>query len=661
MRCEDQAGFQLGHCELMCGITGFWGIGAEEGQMSLLAKRMTDCIRHRGPDDEGIWADGALGVGLGFRRLAILDLTAEGHQPMLSASGRFVMIFNGEVYNYLRFRPELEALGHHFRGHSDTEVMLAAFEEWGVAPAVQRFIGMFAIAVWDRQERSLQLIRDRLGIKPVYYGWSRGSFLFGSELKALRAHPDFDAEIDRDALALFFRHNYIPTPKTIYRAFRKLTPGTILTLHGAGDKGAAPQAYWSAREVAEGGVQEPFRGSEEAAAEELEALLLDSVGLRMIADVPLGAFLSGGIDSSTVVALMQAQSSQPVRTFTIGFQEDEYDEAADARNVARHLETEHTELYVTPAEAREVIPLLPSMYDEPFADSSQIPTYLISRLARQHVTVSLSGDGGDELFGGYNRYLWGRELWGRMSPYPGWLRRIGASSLRLLPPAAWDGLAQMLRPILPGPLRQKQVGVKVHKLAGVVGAPSPEALYLDLVSHWQEPTEIVSSGQEPPTVLTDSERWARLPDFTQRMMFLDLISYLPDDILTKVDRASMAVSLEARVPLLDHRVVEFAWRLPLEYKIQGSSGKHLLRQVLYRYVPRALVERPKMGFGVPIDSWLRGPLRGWAEDLLDPDLLQRQGYLRADPIREKWVEHQSGRRNWQYLLWDVLMFQAWLQ
>ena len=644
----------------MCGITGFWQAGSDEQELVFLAKHMADCLRHRGPDDEGTWVDGPTGVGLGFRRLAILDLTAEGHQPMLSASGRFVMVFNGEVYNYARFRPELESLGHRFRGRSDTEVMLAAFEEWGVAPAVQRFIGMFAIAVWDRREKCLHLIRDRLGIKPLYYGWTKGVLLFGSELKALRVHPAFEGEIDRDSLALFLRHNYIPTPKTIYRSFRKLPPGTILSLHSGSVSEVAPQPYWSARQVAEAGVQEPFTGSEDAAAEELEALLRDAVALRMIADVPLGAFLSGGIDSSTVVALMQAQSNLPVRTFTIGFHEADYDEAADARAVARHLETDHTELYVTPAEAQEVIPQLPTMFDEPFADSSQIPTYLISRLARQDVTVSLSGDGGDELFGGYNRYFWGRELWGRMSSYPSWLRRAGAGGLRLLTPGAWDGIAHLLQPLLPAALREKQVGSKLHKLAGVLGTPSPEALYRELVSHWPAPEEIVTSGKEAPTALTDPGRWARLPDFTQRMMFLDLVSYLPDDILTKVDRASMAVGLEARVPMLDHRVVEFAWRLPLELKVTGNSGKHILRQVLHRHVPRELVERPKMGFGLPIDSWLRGPLRTWAEDLLQDGLLQRQGYLRPGPVREKWNEHLSGTRNWQYLLWDVLMFQAWL-
>ena len=645
----------------MCGITGFWQVAADEAELHALAKRMSDCLRHRGPDDEGTWVDSALGVGLGFRRLAILDLTPDGHQPMLSASGRFVMIFNGEVYNYTRFRPELESLGHRFHSRSDTEVMLAAFEQWGVAAAVQRFIGMFAIAVWDQKDKALHLIRDRLGIKPVYYGWSKGALLFGSELKALRAHPSFEAEIDRDSLALFLRHNYVPTPNTIYRSFRKLPAGTILTLHNAGDSGATPQAYWSARDVVEAGVREPFVGSPEAAAEELEALLSDAVALRMIADVPLGAFLSGGIDSSTVVALMQAQSNQPVRTFTIGFHEDEYDEAADARDVARHLETDHTELYLTASEAQQVIPQLPEMFDEPFADSSQIPTYLVSRLARQEVTVSLSGDGGDELFGGYNRYFWGRELWGRISPFPTWLRGAGAGALRALRPETWNGAARVLRPVLPHALREKQVGDKLHKLAGVLGAQSPEALYLDLVSHWPKPADVVTHGAEAPTALTDPGRWARLPDFTQRMMYLDLVSYLPDDILTKVDRASMAVSLEARVPMLDHRVVEFAWRLPLEYKVRGNSGKHILRQVLYRHVPRALVERPKMGFGIPIDSWLRGPLRAWAEDLLDEHQLRRQGYLRPDPIRQKWNEHLSGARNWQYLLWDILMFQAWLQ
>ena len=646
----------------MCGIAGFWQdstLGDDE--LRVLAQRMADCLRHRGPDDDGTWADPAAGLALGFRRLAILDLTPEGRQPMLSASGRFVMIFNGEVYNFARLRAELEPLGHRFRSHSDTEVMLAAFEQWGVAAALPRFIGMFAIAAWDRRDRILYLIRDRLGIKPLYYGWSGGALLFGSELKALRAHPRFQGEIDRDSIALFLRHNYIPTPRSIYTAFHKLPAGTFLALHAPGESDAEPQVYWSAREAAEAGVRNPFRGTMEEASLELEALLADAVGLRMISDVPLGAFLSGGTDSSTVVAMMQAQSSLPVRTFTIGFREAEYDEAAHARDVARHLGTDHTELYVTPAEAREVIPSLAGMFDEPFADSSQIPTHLVSRLARRAVTVSLSGDGGDELFGGYNRYFWGRALWRRHKAVPGWLRRAAAAGLLGVAPDAWDRATRILRPVLPAPLRTRQVGDKLHKLAGLLTEESPEAMYLDLVTHWPDPASILVRGREPRTVLTDPGRWARVPDFTQSMMYMDLVSYLPDDILTKVDRASMAVSLEARVPLLDHRVVEFAWRLPLAFKVSGNEGKHVLRRVLHRHVPRRLVARPKMGFGIPIGEWLRGPLRPWAEDLLDRNRLHRQGFLHPAPIQEKWDEHQSGVRNWQYLLWDVLMFQAWLE
>jgi asparagine synthase (glutamine-hydrolysing) len=621
---------------------------------------MAEQMAHRGPDDAVEWVDASSGLALGFRRLAIVDLSPAGRQPMHSASGRYVIIFNGEVYNFRAVRAELEGRGHRFRGGSDTEVLLTAIEVWGLADAIRRFVGMFAFALWDRQERSLHLVRDRLGIKPLYYGWGDGTFLFGSELKALAAHPAFRPQIDRDALALFMRHGYVPAPYAIYRGVWKLPPGSILTLRSRDDRDALPAPFWSAREVVEDAVAEPFSGSEQEATSQLDELLREAVALRMIADVPLGAFLSGGIDSSTVVALMQAQSGQPVKTFTIGFHEGEYDEARHAAAVARHLGTDHTELTVTPEEARTVIPLLPTMFDEPFADSSQIPTYLVSQLARRHVTVSLSGDGGDELFGGYNRYFWGRSIWRRIGWAPLAVRALSTRALTALSPADWDRQFARLAPLLPPSLRQRTAGDKLHKLAGVLEVDSPEQLYWGLVSQWKE-TDLVIDGREPPTALTDRARWAALPDFTQRMMFLDLISYLPDDILAKVDRASMAVSLEARVPLLDHRVVAFAASLPLSLKIRDGQGKWLLRQVLYRYVPRELIERPKMGFGVPIDSWLRGPLREWAEELLDERRLRDEGFFQPQPIRLKWQEHLSGERNWQYQLWNVLQFQAWLE
>ncbi len=626
--------------------------------MQRVVQQMSQTLLHRGPDDGGIWVDAEAGIALGHRRLSILDLSPEGHQPMHSASSRYVIVFNGEIYNFLELRQELKSLGHRFRGHSDTEVMLASFSQWGVERAVGRFNGMFAFALWDRQEQVLHLSRDRLGEKPLYYGCIGQTFFFGSELKALKAHPRFQAEINRDALALYVRHNCIPAPYSIYQGIYKLPPGTILTWKGFGE--LIPMPYWSVQEAAEKGVANPFDGSEADAVAKLEALLQEAVALRMVADVPLGAFLSGGIDSSTVVALMQAQSSQPVKTFSIGFYEDSYNEAKDAKAVAQHLGCDHTELYVTPEEAIAVIPKLPTLYDEPFADSSQIPTFLVSQLARQHVTVTLSGDGGDELFAGYNRHFWGRSIWQKVGWVPRSVRQAGAHALTTLSPQTWDKLFFGFGSLLPSQIKQRQPGYKLHKLAEILAVDSPDSMYRGLVSHWKEPESLVLGSIEPPTTLTDPKKWARLRDFTQRMIFLDTVTYLPDDILTKVDRASMGVSLEARVPYLDHRLVEFAWQIPLEMKIRNGQGKWLLRQVLYKYVPQNLIERPKMGFGIPIDEWLRGSLRDWAEDLLDEKRLREEGFFNPQPIREKWTEHLSGDRNWQYYLWNILMFQAWI-
>lgn len=649
----------------MCGLTGFLNASpsmtAEE--LGVIVGQMAETLVHRGPDDAGQWVDAAAGVALGFRRLAILDLSPAGHQPMLSASKRYVIAYNGEVYNYQLLRQEIEAQGRAptFRGHSDTEVMLASFEAWGVLEAVRRFNGMFAFAVWDRKERELYLVRDRLGVKPMYYGWMGETFLFGSELKALRAHPDFRAEIDRNALVLYMQHNYVPSPYSIYRGIRKLPPGTLLRVK-AGETGVAePVPFWSAREIAERGSAEPFRGSEEEAVEQLDAILRDAVKLRMISDVPLGVFLSGGIDSSTVTALMQVQSERPVRTFSIGFHEDRFDEARYAKEIAHHLGTDHCELYVTPAEALAVIPKLPTLYDEPFADSSQIPTHLVSKMAREHVTVSLSGDGGDELFGGYNRYYWSRRLWHKIRWMPGGVRRTASRAIWALRPATWEAALDKVGRVLPSSLNPSAPAEKMVKVAEVLAADCPDALYKRLISHWKDPASLVLDGQEVPTALTDRSQWANLPDFTQRMMFLDLLTYLPDDILVKVDRASMGVSLEAREPLLDYRLVEFAWRLPLSMKIRGGQGKWILRQVLYRYVPQALIDRPKMGFAIPIGAWLRGPLRDWAEDLLEEGAMRSEGFLNPVPIRRKWTEHLSGSHEWQHYLWDVLMFQAWLR
>jgi asparagine synthase (glutamine-hydrolysing) len=630
----------------MCGFTGFWEPGLRDvAELSRRAAVMADSMVHRGPDDGGVWVDAAASLALGFRRLAIVDLSPHGHQPMESESGVHVIAFNGEVYNFAELRGELEPAGHRFRGHSDTEVMLAAIEQWGLEAAVRRFVGMFAFALWDRQKQRLSLVRDRLGVKPLYYAWMGRTLLFGSELKALRAHPNFQPEIDRDVVTSFLRHNYVPGPYTIYRGCRQLTPGHILTLPSCEPDRATAVPYWTAREVAERGLGDPFDGSDCEAIDHLDERLREAVRRRMVADVPLGAFLSGGIDSSTVVGLMQSQSSRPVKTFTIGFNESGFDEATFARAVAEHLHTDHTELYVSPTEAQTVIPRLPEIFDEPFSDSSQIPTYLISNLTRQQVTVSLSGDGGDEVFGGYGRYFKASALWKQIAWVPKGIRLSVGRGL---------GAARLQR-------HARGVGRKLHTFSEVLELESAEALYRQRLSHWKSPAEIVIGGSEPPTALTDPERWAAISDFSARMMYLDTISYLPDDILTKLDRAGMAVSLEARVPLLDHRVVEFAWRLPLAMKIRDGQGKWALRQVLNRYVPSEITDRPKRGFSVPIGSWRRAPLGGCPEALLDERRLRDEGFFHPAPIRAKWQEHLSGRWDWHTCLWDVLMFQAWYQ
>jgi asparagine synthase (glutamine-hydrolysing) len=646
----------------MCGFCGFILPGWSSEKLNLTVGKMNDSIIHRGPDDAGTWVDADAGIALGHRRLAIVDLSPAGHQPMLSHGGRFVIVFNGEIYNFHELRKELEQQGNDisWRGHSDTEVLLAAIEQWGVETALQRCVGMFSLALWDRSKKCLFLARDRMGEKPLYYGYHNGVFLFASELKALKAHPSWQGEIDRDALTSFLRHNYIPTPQSIYQGIFKLTPGTLLRVPMGEEKQTTffqPHAYWSLQTVAEAGQAKLFQGNDAEAVEALDTLLRQSVAGQMMADVPLGAFLSGGYDSSMVVALMQTQSAQPVKTFSIGFHEAGYNEAEHAKAVAKHLGTEHTELYVTAQQVMDVIPSLPALYDEPFADSSQMPTYLVSQLAKQHVTVSLSGDGGDELFGGYDRYFLASGLWKKISMLPAPLRRMAASFITKVPVGNWDKLFGILGPVHPS-LQAGRAGDRLHKLASILSKSGQSVLYQRLISHWDDPAAIVKGGRDLRSAVDLPDQFM---DFVHQMMFMDATNYLPDDILVKVDRAAMGVSLESRIPLLDHRIVEFAWTLPMSLKIRDGQGKWLLRQVLYNYVPKQLLDRPKMGFGVPIDSWLRGPLRDWAETLLEEQRLHQEGFFNAQPIRDKWQEHLSGKRNWQYYLWDILMFQAWLE
>lgn len=644
----------------MCGLVGFWNpAGQPAAQLKDLVLRMAQAIAYRGPDDAGAWADEQTGLVLGHRRLAILDLSPAGHQPMASADGRWIMAFNGEIYNHQELRAELEATDQApaWRGHSDTETLLTAFAAWGVQQTLKKSAGMFALALWDRAERTLVLARDRLGEKPLYYGWQGNSFLFASELKALKQHPEFQQRIDRAALSLLLRHNYVPAPYSIYQGIYKLPPGTWLELK-PGQRATEPKPYWSLTEVAQRGMNDPFSGSDNEALDRLQQLLGNAVQGQMMADVPLGTLLSGGLDSTLVTALMQSRSSQPVRSFTIGFEEQAYDETAHARAVARHLGTEHTELRLSGQDALDLVPSMARIYDEPFADSSQLPTCLVMQLARRHVTVALSGDGGDEFFGGYNRYIHAPKVWRRFGGLPQPLRQLAAASLTALPSSTINRLA--------APLSRwtgiTQAGDKAHKLGRRLhGLHSLDDLYLSLVSEWTDTEPLVIGGTSAQYLLSDRPNWPELENPVARMMALDALTYLPDDILVKVDRAAMAVSMETRAPFLDRQVVEFAWSLPMNMKIRNGQGKWLLRQLLDRYVPRQLMERPKMGFGIPLDAWLRGPLREWAEDLLSADRLQRDGLLNPSPIRSAWHAHVTGQASCGYRLWSVLMFQAWLE
>jgi asparagine synthase (glutamine-hydrolysing) len=646
----------------MCGITGLWQFQSA-ADLESCVRRMADALFHRGPDDAGVWVDQNAGLALGHRRLAVVELSAAGHQPMVSVCGRYVLVFNGEIYNHLDLRAQLGEAGRAWKGHSDTETLLACIQMWGLQRTLGQAVGMFAVALWDRKEKKLSLARDRLGEKPLYWGWQGDTLLFGSELKALKAHPDFKATVDRGSLALFLRHGYVPAPWSIYEGIAKLPPGHFIEIPLSQGPSAAratqSRSYWRLNDVVSQGQKSAFRGDDAAAINALETRLLGTIGQQMLADVPVGAFFSGGVDSTTVVSLMQSISARPVRTFTIGFNGSE-DESVHAQIIAQHLGTDHLSLLVQPDDALDVIPMLPSMYCEPLSADSQIPLYLISKLARQHVTVALSGDGGDELFGGYNRYLGARRIWSRLQSMPGPVRHACASLLRSMSPASWDRLFVLAKPVLPERFRLAIPGTKAQKLADVLELETEMDYFRRLTSHWQDPERVVLGGDEHLTMMTNPALQPEADCFEHWMMAMDGQMFLPDEVMAKVDRAAMAASLETRSPLLDHRVVELAWQMPFRMKIRDGQGKWLLRQVLYRHVPRELVERPKKGFGIPIDNWLRGPLRAWAEGLLSENRLRSEGYFDPVPIRTLWRQHLQGSHNWQYQLWPVLMFQAWL-
>lgn len=664
----------------MCGFAGFVDTRTQDAGAALaLAGAMADRLAHRGPDDRGAWFEE--GLALGHRRLSILDLSAAGRQPMQSACGRYILAYNGEIYNHPDLRAALEAEGEAppWRGHSDTETLLAAIAAWGLDFALKRAAGMFALALWDRHTRTLFLARDRLGEKPLYYGWAGRAFVFGSELKALRAHPDFVGEIDRGALAQFLRFTYVPAPRSIWRGVFKLEPGSILSVDGrvapapleeplrpgGSADGIALTRYWSLADVIETGAANPIRDEAEA-IDQLDRALSAAVVRQMISDVPLGAFLSGGIDSSTILALLQRESMRPVRSFTVGFESASYDESPYARAVASHLGTDHVEVRVTEAETQAVIPLLPQLYDEPFADSSQIPVFLVSQAARAHVTVALSGDGGDELFGGYYRYFLLPQVWNRFRLLPFPVRQAIGRLLRAVPIASLDSMGPLFNRFVPNTGGVIRLGDKMHRMGErLVHARSVDDLYFSLLSEWDDPAALVLSPDgplvEPVGLLHDPLPRTGMEDPAARMMFRDSLTYLPDDILCKVDRAAMGVSLETRIPFLDPAVIETAWRLPMDMRIRGPESKWALRQILFRHVPARLLERPKAGFGIPVGDWLRGPLRGWAEELLAPDRLRAEGFLRPEPVQQTWREHGSGRRDWTPRLWSVLMFQAWLE
>ena len=647
----------------MCGITGFITSSNNRKLHSKVIQGMVDKLEHRGPDDHGFWVDDSGQVALGHRRLAILDLSKSGHQPMHSETRRYILSFNGEIYNHLEIRKNLQESSMNtikWDGHSDTETLLKAFEHWGVKKTIKASTGMFAFALWDKKEKKLFLSRDRLGEKPLYYGWQGDTFLFGSELKSLKSNPDFIGEVDRNSLTLFIRYNYVPSPYSIYQGINKLPPGNLLQFDQSSNKVVSLEPYWLLSDIAINGEKTPLRCSDSEALSLLESCLGDAVEGQHLSDVPLGAFLSGGVDSSLIVSLMKSRSKNPVKTFTIGFNESDFNEAKHAKSVANHLGTEHSEIYVSANDALNVIPTLPTLYDEPFADSSQIPTFLVSKIAKEKVKVVLSGDGGDELFGGYNRYLWSRSLLNKTSLIPNLARQGVSSVLTSIPSKYWDSMNNSISGFFPPKYRTKLIGDKIHKIARLISVEDDLDFYKGLVSQWQNPLDIVKGGIDENRYTSFGSNKKLFSDIEHRMMFMDTNTYLPDDILCKVDRAAMGVSLETRLPFLNHNVVRFAWQLPLNMKIRDKCGKWILRELLFKYVPQKLIDRPKQGFGLPIADWLRGPLREWVEDLINETRLIKEGYFHPEPILLAWQKHLNGE-NMHNQLWGVLMFQAWLE
>lgn len=640
----------------MCGIVGV--IDKNYCDETIL-QRMVNSIEHRGPDNNGIWLDKSYGIGLGHTRLSILDLSIKGSQPMFSKSNRFVLVFNGEIYNHLSLRNVLKQKNPSldWDSTSDTETLLAGFDEWGIKKTLEKCTGMYALSVWDKQKKCLSLSRDRYGEKPLYYGYQGDTFFFGSELKALKKHPAFKPEIDRHALSIFFRYGYVKNPYSIYKDIKKLVPGTIAEIKINDNNKINYEKYFNYISLVSNGQKNPFKGNDAEAISSVESLLSKSVKSQEISDVPLGAFLSGGIDSSLIVSMMQKKSSKSVNTFTIGYDEANFNESAYAKNIAEFLGTKHTEKIVSPREAIGVVDKLSLIYDEPFADSSQIPTYLVSKLAREQVSVCLSGDGADEIFGGYNRYMWAENI----ASIPNLLRKPLSNCLTLLTPQQWDFFFKYLWNLLPKKIHFKMPGDRMHKLALIIKYSSVKDIYDALTSIWIQDDELILGSSEIRDFADNWEKVDKIQSSKYKMMIIDTLTYLSDDILCKVDRASMSVSLETRAPFLDKSLIEFASTLPMKYKIRGRDSKWILRQILYKYLPRELVDRPKMGFGVPIDSWLKGPLRPWAESLIDETQIKSEGYLNYDAIKKKFDEHLSGKRNWQYLLWNVLIFQSWLK